>query len=348
MSGFKKILDNHARVVEHGFIKEGSLRYGTYAVSNLRGGVGKTSLAFNLSYEISRNFSLLVADICPQCNLTETILRGVDHDVSILDALQPKILGSAFGDEPDDISYLISNACESFKGGKKSFFIPGDPEMFAFPSELYQQLQLANVRGRGRKDSPVEKILLSLKEILKKEANLKGCDKILIDTSPFYGGGTHLSWCAADAIIIPVRVDEHSIESLKLTFEMLSSKNKDFAMWNDRAGINGTPKVAAIVMTMAGSKSRLRSTPDTASRMYIERAYELASLHPELFDYQDIADAFVILDDFVSSGRISGAKSIPIAKLKVNSFHRVEGKRLQVNSSVNRYQNELRYLASIL
>jgi len=51
-------------------------------------------------------------------------------------------------------------------------------------------------------------------------------------------------------------------------------------------------------------------------------------------------------DDFVSAGRISGAKSIPI--LKIGSFHMVEGKRLQVNSSATRYQRELAYLMSII
>ncbi|MNO00461.1 hypothetical protein D3C81_2203570 [compost metagenome] len=50
----------------------------------------------------------------------------------------------------------------------------------------------------------------------------------------------------------------------------------------------------------------------------------------------------------MSTGRISGAKSIPIAELKVNSFHSVEGKRLQVNSSAERYKKELKYLVSVL
>ena len=45
------------------------------------------------------------------------------------------------------------------------------------------------------------------------------------------------------------------------------------------------------------------------------------------------ADSFVITDDFVSAGRISGAKSVPISRLKIGNFHMVEGKRLQVNSS---------------
>jgi hypothetical protein len=62
----------------------------------------------------------------------------------------------------------------------------------------------------------------------------------------------------------------------------------------------------------------------------------------------DPVDAFVVTDDFVSAGRISGAKSIPISELKVGSFHTVEGKRLQVNSSATRYQKELAYLASVI
>ncbi len=101
-------------------------------------------------------------------------------------------------------------------------------------------------------------------------------------------------------------------------------------------------------VTMVGSKSQMRATPDSASRMYIERAIAIAQKYPALFDHDDPADAFVVTDDFVSAGRISGAKSIPISKLKIGSFHSVEGKRLQVNSSAQRYQREIAYLVSIL
>ena len=53
-------------------------------------------------------------------------------------------------------------------------------------------------------------------------------------------------------------------------------------------------------------------------------------------------------DDFLSSGRISGAESVPIAQLKVGQFHTVNGRRLQVNESVTGYQRELAYLTSII
>jgi len=345
-SKLDKVLATHTRVVENGLVSPGNpLKYKNYAISTLRGGVGKSTLAFNLAHEISRLRPILVADLCAQCNLTETLRRDSENEVTVLSALQPKLLGPAFGDAPSDLSYRISNTCDAFKTAKPSYLIPGDAQMFAFPSTMYQQLQIANAQ-----ENPlaVKRLLESLKSVLDHEAKEKGAAGVLMDTSPFYAGGTHLAWCAADALIIPVRVDEHSIDSLELTLELLTNPTKDFQVWNLRAGGRPTPKVAAIVMTMVGSKSQLRATPDKASRMYVERALEIAHKYPHAFDHLDPSDAFVITDDFVSSGRISGAKSIPISKLKVGSFHMVDNRRLQVNASAERYQRELAYLVSII
>lgn len=347
-SSIDKVLETHSRVVEDGNTGTPKFRYNRYAVTTLRGGVGKSTLAFNLAFEISRLHSVLVADLCPQRNLTENLLRDRDEGAqfaTMLDALQPALLGPAFGEVPEDISYRVSNYLDSFKGGKPCYFIPGDAKMFAFPSTMYQQLQIANAQANPR---AVRNLLHCLLDTMTKEAKIKSCEKMLMDTSPFYAGGTHLAWCASEAVIIPVRVDEHSLESLDLTLDLLSNPEKDFAIWNERAGGLKSPKVAAIVMTMAGAKSQLKATPDRASRMYIERALNIAERYPNLFDFAEPSDAFVITDDFVSTGRISGAKSIPISCLKVNSFHTVEGRRLQVNQSAERYKRELRYLISIL
>ncbi|PYJ86888.1 MAG: chromosome partitioning protein [Verrucomicrobia bacterium] len=345
MHSLQKVLENHANVVENGYTAQRGLRYRSYAISTLRGGVGKSTLAFNLAFEMSRQRSILIADLCAQCNLTETLMPGEHPEVTILNSLQPKLLGPAFGDIPSDNSYRVSATCDAFKVTKSAYLIPGNPLLFAFPSTMYQQLQIANAQNNPK---AVRGLLESLKSILDDECKTKKADGILMDTSPFYSGGTHLAWCAADAIIIPVRVDEHSIDSLELTLDLLSNSERDFQVWNQRAGGRKSPRIAAIVMTMVGSKSQIRATPDQASKMYVERALVIAEKYRHLFDHTDPADAFVITDDFVSSGRISGAKSVPISKLKIGSFHMVEGKRLQVNASAERYQRELAYLASII
>lgn len=344
-TGLDRIIHNHDKSLHDEIPEKEEFKYSSYAVSNLRGGIGKSTISFNLSYLFSRIKSTLLADVCPQMNLTESIMRGHEIDVSIKDALFPKVLGSAFGDIPDDISYRLAHINERFKGGKKSYFIPGSSSLFSFPSSLYQQLQQAMAANNKK---AVKNILFSLKDILDKESLEKGCSLKLIDCSPFYAGATHLAWAASEAIIIPVRVDEHSIESLSLTLKMLSDPDSDFNIWADRAGGFSPPKVAAIVMTMVGARSPKKGVKDLASQMYVERAYAIAEKFPKLFDFEDPADAFVITDDFMSAGRISGAEGIPIPKLKVGQFHRVSGKRLQVNESQEKYKKELQYLLHIL
>jgi cellulose biosynthesis protein BcsQ len=345
VSDLDKVLETHRKVVLEGYVSTGAVPNRIYAVSNLRGGVGKTSICFNLAYEMSRKKSLLIADVCPQANLTEVIMRSERPPVTIYNALQPRVLGPAFGEEATDIALRTSQYVPSFAGGKGCSFISGDPELYEFPSYLYQQLGVANTRSNPE---IVRTLLWSLKNILAAESKALKTENILIDTSPFYSGGTHLAWCAADALIVPVRVDEHSVESLGLLMKLLTDPKRDFMLWNQRAGNLPTPKIAAIVMTMAGAKSQKEATPDAASRMFIERALKIAKQYPELFDFPDVADAFVITDDFMSAGRISGAESVPIANLKVGKFHTVAGRRLQVNQSAERYQRELHYLASIL
>lgn len=346
MSSLDKVLETHQKVIREGYVCGSGQGFNYYAVSNLRGGVGKSSIAFNLAYEISRKSSCLMTDLCPQCNFTEMLLGDFRPKVNIYDALKPMILGAAFGEVPDDLSYRVSQYCDDFKGGKSSsWVISGNPELFAFPSLLYQQLNTAYSQANK---TAVGNLLRGLRTLLEKEKEITKSEKVLLDTSPFYAGGTHLAWCAVEALVVPVRVDEHSLESLDLLFKQLSDPSRDFQIWNERAGGLPTPKIAAIVMTMVGSKSQKEATPDNASRMYIERAISIAEKYSHLFQHKDPSDAFVITDDFHSAGRISGAERKPITELQVGRFHTVEGRRLQVNSSAERYKKQLKYLASMI
>lgn len=149
-------------------------------------------------------------------------------------------------------------------------------------------------------------------------------EKVLIDTSPFFGGATHLAWVAADALIIPVRVDQHSIEALRLTLRMLTDPNMDFQKFNAQAGIKHTPKVHAIVMTHCGWNRQKPNSPDSSTRFFVEQALATAQEFASVFSDDDVSRRFYLLDDFHSSGRISGNQRIPLARLHSGKKYVVE------------------------
>jgi chromosome partitioning protein len=67
-----------------------------------------------------------------------------------------------------------------------------------------------------------------------------------------------------------------------------------------------------------------------------------------VFSESDVSKCFYLLDDFHSSGRISGNQRIPLAKLESGRKYVVEGQRLEVNPSVDRYKREMANLSAAL
>ena len=121
------------------------------------------------------------------------------------------------------------------------FLLPGSKELFLFPSLLYTQLGQSAQLG-SRSEATTRNILQSVQGLAEELRNHISAEKVLIDTSPFFGGATHLAWVAAEALIIPVRVDQHSIEALKLTLSMLKDETMDFLRLNKQAGIVKVPE----------------------------------------------------------------------------------------------------------
>jgi len=308
--------------------------------------IGKSTLAFNLAREISRSNRTLLMDLCPQCNFTQSLL-GDDADLSehtIYDALLPRVMAGTPEIEMDDLLVSVPPACLAFKGGQRVYTVSGSKELFLFPSLLYTQISAAaNIGGRSK--DTVKNILQSVETIAQNLRQHIKASRILIDTSPFFGGGTHLGWVAADALIVPVRVDQHSMEALKLTLSMLKNPDMDFIRLNQQAGISEVPKVHAIVMTHCGWNRQTAFTPDRSTQAYLAQVIDIANKNADLFSCDDPIDAIHLLDDFHSAGRISGSKRIPLAKLTVGESHTIEGQRLEVNESLTRYQRELKSLA---
>jgi hypothetical protein len=212
---------------------------------------------------------------------------------------------------------------------------------------LYTQLNTASNLG-SRREETSRNILQSVENLADSLSNHLKSEKTLIDTSPFFGGATHLGWVAAEALIIPVRVDQHSMEALRLTLSMLTKNEMDFLRLNSQAGIQKSPKVHAIVMTHCGWNRQAAFTPDRSTQAYLAEVIDIVHEYKDLLSCEDPMDAIHLLDDFHAAGRISGSKRIPVAKLSVGESHTIQMQRLEVNQSVTRYQKELKSLASTI
>lgn len=318
--------------------------FNTYAICNLRGGIGKTSLTFNLSYLTEK---ALVVDTCPQGNLSYFYDENYfsSQKPSVYDMLLPHVipgLGQA--------AFIAQNieATNKYFKGKRSYFIPSSSNLYILPTQLANALaQALSITGNQRLLG-IDAILYSLRDEIHREMNETKTEKCLIDTSPFFSGGTHLVWHATDALIVPVRTDQQSINSLQLLLKLMSDGAGEFrrVLPSDKH----CPKIQLIVLTHCGwsTKRDARNEPNQQTKMYISQIYDIVNRNIQCFTTDDPANHIVLLDDFLGSGRISSARSEPIDCLTKGETMTIHRTKVEVNQSVDKIKAQLRFISSCI
>lgn len=200
------------------------------SVINMKGGVGKTTITFNLAYSLAQNFGkkVLVVDFDPQANSSEAFLTYTEYQkhqkekfmISEIFTDLRQIVGP-ISDRTPKIITLDDMSCrvEHYSNGGFIDLVPSELEL----SNVLERSSGANLEDR-------------LKLILKNKKNKY--DIILVDCSPTYSILTTNSLKASDYVLIPVKPDPFSSRGIPMLLQKIHTHN-NASSDEDKIGVLG-------------------------------------------------------------------------------------------------------------
>ncbi len=205
------------------------------AVTNQKGGVGKTTTAVNLAYYLAKaGKKVLVIDFDPQGNATSGM--GVNKQ-----NLERTIIDCIAGDLPLDQAALASRH-------KNLHIVPATPHLANAEVEL------------ARADRRFSRLKLAV------ERGTAGYDVVLIDCPPSLSLLTVNGLIAADYVLLPVQAEFYALEGLGQLLETMQLVRK---------GLNPTLELLGVVLTMLDTRTSLgRQVHDEIKRHFPKKIFE--------------------------------------------------------------------------
>ncbi len=180
------------------------------AFFNNKGGVGKTSLVYHLSWMYSEmGLTVLAADLDPQANLTaafldedrlEELWPDDTHSKTIYGCIEPLLRGVGdIAEKPhvEPINDYLS-------------LLVGDIALAKFEDELSSQWPLCQ-DGKER----AFRVISAFWRMLQRGAGVIQADVILMDLGPNLGAINRAALVAADFLVVPLASDLFSLQGLK-------------------------------------------------------------------------------------------------------------------------------------
>ena len=198
----------------------------TVAFFNNKGGVGKTSLVYHLSWMVAdRGMRVIAVDLDPQANLTAMFLNedrleelwpDDRHPDTIYGAIQPILRGTG------DIAYPHLE-----KVSERLGLIVGDLGLSRFEDKLSDAWPRCHNR-----DEAAFRIMTAFHRVIKRASESMGADLVLIDVGPNLGAINRSALIASQRVILPLAPDLFSLQGLKNLGPTLRDWRK---VWNELA-----------------------------------------------------------------------------------------------------------------
>lgn len=332
---------------------------------NNKGGTGKTSLAFQAicTFALSNPSSkILVIDVCPQANLSELLLGGLEGNGSgNLLKIQGRTPRATVG------GYFQTRLPSPYTAGKipvsdflcvprqYNSHIPSNITLMAGDPLLELQANsmstLANNQIPGT--DTWAKIVGWLRDFI--EATGSDFSHVFIDANPSFSIYTQIAMAASDRVVLPVMADDSSRRAIQNAFSLIYGLKLPseiyaqhmFATRMNNAGLQ-LPKAHLIVKNRItqymGGASGYRAVLDSINT-------DIAGIikdNPQHLNFLSIQDGVIEIRDFQTTGVVAFARGTPFFALQPGK-RSVGGKRIAIDASqIHDRQKEINVLASKL
>ncbi|AZN35868.1 ParA family protein [Iodobacter ciconiae] len=193
----------------------------TISFVNMKGGVGKTTLALNVAHCLARthNKKVVVIDVDPQFNATQCLFTG-DEYVSILRNGKHTIL-NVFDTEKRPIASVVGGVSTSEPLELKDVKLQKKGQLWVLPGNI-DLYRLEMTTGEGRE--------FAIQRLIEEKLIPEEFDYAIIDTPPTPSMWMTSALIASDYFVIPVKPDPLSLIGIDLLWSIIDRRRKSYAL----------------------------------------------------------------------------------------------------------------------
>lgn len=317
-----------------------------YAFWNNKGGTGKTSLIFQTIARYAEKYpkkNILAIDICPQANLSELMLGGLNfHGSAKLLERQAQIprcslggyfqlrLPSPYSKPQFNSQDFITNPNTYNPGIPANIdLVCGDP-LLELQSNAVNTLANQQIPGTDAWIAIIDWLKDFLDQI---EDNY---DTVFMDCNPSFSLYTQIALATTDGIILPVMADDSSRRAIQNAFSLIygfrlpSEIYASYAFATKLKNANRPlPKVHLIAKNRITQYMGAASAYAAVLQAIQNDIQSLLKTNPEIFNFKTVEKGFVEIRDFQTTGVVAFAKGLPFSKLPTGK-QSINGHRVQV------------------
>ena len=318
-----------------------------YAFWNNKGGTGKTSLAFQsiCRYaELNSDQRILAVDLCPQANLSELLLGGLEgngsESLNTLYNLNGRVsIGGYFETRLTNPYNMPAIDPEHFLSKPHQFNsnIPENIELLAGDRIVELQANaiasLSNTNIPGKKD-PWLAVIDWLKDFI--ESTDGKYTTIFIDTNPSFSMYTQIALSTANRLILPVMADDSSRRAVRNALTLvhgiqLPSSDYDKYSFSRklRDARRNLPKVHLLVKNRLTQYMGPSSAYHSVLTSIDEDLINVMKTDPGILTFSNVSHGISEVRDFQTTGVVAFALGKPFSRLKA-ARHQIREGEVQV------------------